>query len=103
MHSQSGQTEHSSLNLARIFFLHDPVRQDYKEKCSDIVTHPSSILAAAASTAAMAAAASASLASISEPTLTATDDVGDGGAEDDDVIAARGASPFSPDLCRCRR
>ena len=56
----------------------------------------------------MAAAASASLASISDPTLTATDDVGDGGAEDNVIVAVAGvdevvASPFSADRCRCRR
>ena len=64
--------------------------------------------AAASTAAAMAAAASASLASISDPTLTATDDVGDGGAEDNVIVAVAGvdevvASPFSADRCRCRR
>ena len=64
--------------------------------------------AAAASwtAAAMAAAARASLASMSDPTLTATDDVGDGGRDEEDATAARGrveVVDLSSDLCRCRR
>ena len=63
-------------------------------------------VAASWTAAAIAAAASASLASMSEPTLTATDDVGDGGNEEEDAIAARGRAEvvdLSSDLCRCRR
>ena len=79
--------------------------KNFPQKTIVLTRLSSPLSAAAASTAAMAAAASASLASISEPTLTATDDVGDGGAEDEDVAigAEVDASPFSPDLCRCRR